>query len=110
MSHVVRFVDGKFGCWSRVDLDSGEPITISVIQTGVVIKKSRTGIFGPTLFDEREVIRAAMTAQVLNSQITSYATPTGITNAVLRVYTQVALDSTSVTALCARLFDARKAA
>jgi len=95
MSKIVRYLDNSYGCWSRVDLSDGTPLFISLAQTGILIKKSRLGILGPKLFKEEIVERLARMCQTIDSNITNYSTPEGIKNPVLKVFTQVALDSSS---------------
>ncbi len=50
MAKLVKFMDGKFFCWSRVNLDNGEPIWISVAHNGVLVKKSKWGILGEKIY------------------------------------------------------------
>ncbi len=49
MGKLVIYMDDKTHCWSRVDLENGDPVWIIVAQTGVVVKKSRLGLMGATL-------------------------------------------------------------
>jgi hypothetical protein len=50
MAKLIKFMDGKLSCWSRVDLDNGEPIWISVAHSGVLVKKSKWGILGEKIY------------------------------------------------------------
>ena len=99
MGKLIRYLDGKTGCWSRVNLENGDPIWISVAQTGVIVKKSRMGLMGAKLYNETNVYNAAKTAQALDAQISEYVTPSEITNPVLRALTQVALEFKSAAQL-----------
>lgn len=103
MGKLIRYLDGKAGCWSRVDLENGDPIWISVAQTGVIVKKSRVGLMGAKLYSEANVYNAAKTAQSLDAQIGEYVTPSEMTNSVLRAFTQVALECKSAAQLSVRL-------
>jgi hypothetical protein len=103
MGRLVRYVDGGGACWSRVDLDNGDPIWISVAQSGVVVKRSRLGLMGAKLYEESNIYRAAETAQALDAETLLYTTPVGMTNPVLRVFTQASLDSDSAAQLSIRL-------
>lgn len=78
MGRVVRFADNQSQCWSRVDLDNGEPVWISVAQTGIVIKKSRLGLMGATLYyAERDIPKITRTVEALLAQITFLSCRTG---------------------------------
>lgn len=72
-------------------------------QTGVIVKKSRMGLMGAKLYSETNVYNAAKTAQALDFQISEYATPSEMTNPVLRAFTQVALECKSAAQLSVRL-------
>lgn len=99
MGKLIRYLDGKTGCWSRVDLENGDPIWISVAQAGVIVKKSRMGLMGAKLYYETNVYKAAETARVLDAQIREYVTPSEMTNPVLRAFTQAALECKSAAQL-----------
>lgn len=108
MGVLKRYLNCKDGYWSRVDLDNGDPIWISVASAGVVVKKSKIGFLGTTLYNERSNFSAAKTAHALNAEISKYLTPMDMTNPVLRAFTQVALESKSADELAARLSEAVK--
>lgn len=103
MGKVIRYVDSKAGCWSRVNVANGDPIWISVAQTGVLVKKSRMGLMGAKLYNETNAYNAAKTAQALDAQIRKYLTPSEMTNPVLRAFTQAALECESAAQLSVRL-------
>lgn len=109
MSKLIAYKDNDKQCWSRINLSSGEPVWISIAQTGVLIKRSRLGIRGAILFDENEIIACGDIARSLNEQIDQYNLPDQISNAVLKAFTQTALDSGSATELCSKLSKARNA-
>jgi hypothetical protein len=108
MGILIRYLNCKEGYWSRVDLENGDPIWISVAHTGVVVKKSKIGFLGTTLYNERSNFSAAKTAHALNAGISKYVTPIDMTNPVLRAFTQVALESKSADQLAARVNQAAK--
>lgn len=103
MGTLIRFMDGKNGCWSRVDLTSGDPIWIGVAQTGVMVKISRLGILGAKLYNENNRDRIANTVQALDQEFSQYTTPMGMTSHVLRAFTQAALDCNTAPDLSNRL-------
>lgn len=102
-SQLLDFVDGRLGCWSRVKLESGENIHIAVSQTGVIVKRSNIGLFGAKLYEERNAYHAATTAQYLDISVDEYTTPTTMKNAVLRAFTQTALDSRTAAECAVRM-------
>ena len=115
MGKLMGFSDSKVTCWSRLELSNGDPIYISVAQSGVLVKKSRLGIMGAKLYNETNVYNAAMTAKSLHAQITlsddpsviqGYTLPSDMTNPVLRSFTQAALNSNSAAELSVRLNEA----
>ncbi len=60
----------KFGCGATIKLDSGEVCMISVAQSGVLVRSYRDGSFfgswfGPILYNEKAVYKAARTAMTL---------------------------------------------
>jgi hypothetical protein len=91
MTRLHSFKDGKFGCYANVRLDNGDPIFISVAQTGVLVKKSRIGFFGPKLYESRTVYDAAKTAEALHDLFPDYAGADGMTNITLRAFTNAVL-------------------
>ncbi len=103
MSRLIRFLDNKHGCWSRVDLSDGSPVYISVARTGVRIKQSRLGLFGRELYEEKVLYRLAETCMNLSSHINAYSVPGNMRSPVLRVFTQLALDSSSAKEYMAKL-------
>ena len=119
MSAILDFVDREGGArFSAVQLDSGEPVWISIARTGVLIKQSRIGLFGAVLFqdsiDARRIgktiyieftgdarannalaRRCSDLADNLERQFKTYTIPSGIRHFLLRALTQTALNSKS---------------
>ena len=88
MATLVRFVDnGSLGCWSRVDMDSGENCYISVARTGLLIKESKLGIFGRVVFRVDDIDDLARLAMSLSEVQYEDLTPPSMTNPVLKVIT-----------------------
>lgn len=109
MSSMIDFVDipGK-ACWSSVLLDSGEPIWISIVQNGILVKQSRLGILGTKLFNETNMSRCVDVADALHRIVDNYTTPDGMQNPVLRVFTQTALNSRSAQDFCTFVNNAKQ--
>ena len=91
MRRLHSFKDSKGSCYSNVRLDNGDPIFISVAQTGVLVKKSKLGFLGPKLYQARTVYDAAATAKALYALFPDYIGPDGITNLTLRSFTNAVL-------------------
>ena len=108
MSKLISFVDTKNACWSRVNLDSDEPIWISVSQSGVLVKRSKLGIFGSILFKGVDVIESGDVARNLSEVITEYSLPEDMHNIVLKSFTQSAINSHSSVELCEKIALAKK--
>ena len=108
MGKLLRFKDGKSECWSRVKLESGELVWISVTQAGVIVKKSHTFLRGEKLYEKSGADEAALTAGLLHAQIETYRAPVGLSDPVLKVFTQMALDSASTLDLKMQLTRATK--
>jgi hypothetical protein len=88
MATLVRFVDsGSLGCWSRVNMDSGENCYISIARTGLLIKESKLGILGKIVFRVDDVDALARLAMSLSEIQYEDLTPPDMTNPVLKVIT-----------------------
>ncbi len=65
----------KFGCGATIELDNEDVCMISVAQAGVLVRLYRNGfftavfgsVFGPTLYNEKNVYLAAKTAASLGN-------------------------------------------
>src|ERR1700690_1870132 len=80
----------KMGCGVTMRLDSGEPCLISVAQTGVRVRNTRFGFLGATLYDEKNVYRAAQTAMALHKRFPEWRLPVSLNNPVLRAFANAA--------------------
>ena len=103
MGKLVKFVDGKWGCWSVLDLESGESVYIGVSRSGVVVRKSKSALFGVKLYNESDIQKLTDTAVTLHEEITQFTTPPAMTNPMLKLFTQIALDSDSAVEIGARI-------
>jgi len=53
MTKVINFSHPpKFGTYCNIEMDNGDPCWISISQKGLVIKKSKLGIFGKVIFEK----------------------------------------------------------
>jgi hypothetical protein len=108
MAKLVKFKDGRFVCWSRVDLDNGEPIWISVARSGVLVKKSRGGLFGEKLYkanayDANRTVVALCTICLQEGIPEEYDLLNNMTNPLLRAFTLEAMVSESASQLSIKL-------
>lgn len=112
MGQLIRYLDGKNGCWSRVDLENSDPIWIRVAQNRVLVKKSKMGFLGATLFKETVVYQAEKTADALDFQndksISNELLPAEMKNPVLRAFTQAVLGCRSANHVSVLLNEALK--
>ncbi len=84
MAKLVSFQDNKSACFANTQMDNGDPVWISIAQTGILVKKSRLGMFGAKLYEEKNVYKAVETAKALCEQYPNDITPEGISNPVLK--------------------------
>jgi hypothetical protein len=95
MGEMRNFSDTGLTCYANVKLDSGEPCFISIAQSGILVKRSRLGLFGPALYKQSDLYKNAMTAKALHYLYPTKKTPAGITNAVLQAFTNAVLHCSS---------------
>ena len=88
---------------SVLDFENGESIYIGVARSSVVVRKSRSALFGAKIYNESDIQRRIDTAMTLRAEIIQFTTPPDITNPYLKLYTQIALDSDSVEQVAARI-------
>jgi hypothetical protein len=86
---ILHFSE-KIGSGITIRLDSGEPCIISVAQSGVLVKKSRFGFLGATLYNEKNVYLAAKTGIALAALFPTNLVPVAIKNPVLRAFANAA--------------------
>ncbi len=95
MTRLHSFKDNKGGCFSNSRMDNGDPVYISVAATGVLVKRSKIGFFGPKLYESRTAYDAAETARALFGLFPDYVGPQGMANAALRSFTNAVLHCSS---------------
>lgn len=112
MGKLIRFQDDQHGCWARVDWENGEPVWISIAQSGVLAKRSRIGFFGTKLYDERNIHDCVAMSRVLDDQILKeeslIALPRALTSPILQSFTRLALETRSAVEFCAAIGAARQ--
>jgi hypothetical protein len=96
MTTLHSFEDSSTGRFANVRMDNGDPCFIGVAQTGVIVNKSKVGFFGAKLYDEKNVYHAAMTAIALSYLYPEQLPPIGMTNPVLKAFTNAVLHCTKL--------------
>jgi hypothetical protein len=94
MAQVLFFSDpsnGRPGLGATIRLDSGEPCLMSIAPGWVRVKKSRTGLFGPTIYNERNGPKTSKTAKALTFLYPNSLLPPGFTDPVLCAFANAIL-------------------
>lgn len=91
MTELVRFQDNQKGRWANIRMDNGDPCWISVAQTGVLIKKSKVGLFGAKVYEESDALTIGNIISALNDSYRDNLAPQDIGNPVLRSYVNAVL-------------------
>ena len=95
MSGLYSFRDKGAECHANVRMDNGDPVFIRVAQTGVVVKKSISGLMGLQLYKSQTMDEAATTAKALAQLFPKYVAPPWIINPVLKSFINAALHCSS---------------
>jgi len=96
MGRLIRFEE-RHARYARVDLESSDPIWISIAQAGVVVKRSRLGLFGRDLYNETNLKTVVAHCRELDKLF--LAPPETMTDPVLGPFTGAALGARNAAAL-----------
>lgn len=92
MTELVRFLDDdRKGRWANIRMDNGDPCWVGIAQTGILVKKSKVGLFGAKLYEETNIHEAATTAMALRTRFPDDLTPDGMWNPVLKSFVNAIL-------------------
>lgn len=69
------------------------------------MKRSRLGLMGTTLLKEGNALILGRVYEAISKQVLEYKTPSNMTNPLLKVFTQAALDADNASQLKIRLND-----
>jgi len=109
---LIRYIDDARACFSRVDWRSREAAFISIAQTGVLIKRSRYGIFGAKLYVETDIHSCMEMSRVLDNVILSKSSslrlPKTLADPVLRSFTRLAIETNSAVEFRTRIEEANR--
>ncbi len=85
MTELIRFLDDdRRGRWANIRMDNGDPCWVGIAQTGLLVKRSRIGLFGAKLYEERNIYNAEKAAEALSYYYPDDLTPDGMWNPVLK--------------------------
>jgi hypothetical protein len=90
------FRDDLKGCFAKLQMNNGDYCYICMSVGRVLAKKSKFGLFGAQLFDERNGFEAAMTAKALNYLYPHQRIPADLNNPILCAFTNAALHCSSL--------------
>ena len=107
MGKLNRFQDDERACYSRVDWESGEPAFISIAQNGVLVKRSKLGLFGAKIYSEQDIHDCVAMSRVLDEEILKDESllllPIELTSPVLQSFTRLAIETRSAAEFCAAI-------
>lgn len=109
MPKVIFFSDpsnGRPGLGATIQLDSGEPCVMSIAPGWVRVKKSRTGLFGRTLYNVRDVHKTTETARALTYLYPDSRLPPGFTDRTLCAFANAILHCDTCNAVATVLNEA----
>ena len=110
MAQLHSYKDGPRARFANVRMENGDPCFISVAQAGVLVKKSKRGLLGAKLYEEKNVYDAATTAKALQYLYGELLIPQDMTNPVLAAFTNAALHCASLAEVARVLNQAVEAA
>lgn len=85
MTKLIRFLDDdRENRRANIRMDNGAPCWIRIAQTGILVKRSKMGLFGATLYRGKDIDRAAEIAKILKRQYSDDLTPDDMRNPVLK--------------------------
>ena len=96
MTEVVGFVDSDAARWARFRMANGDPCWLGVARTGVLVKRSKVGLFGRKLFEEKCVEKAAQLMHALDVRFPEVITPSGLSSPVLQPLANAVLHCNTV--------------
>jgi len=95
VSKLTDFSDGTMGCWCVIRMDNNTPVWVGVAQSGIMVKKSRIGLFGPKLFN-KPIYESSMTAKALHFLYPHDKTQDEIKNPALKSFANAILHCSTV--------------
>src|SRR5262249_4299304 len=104
---ILYFADSlNRGCGATVKLETGEPCMLSIAQSGIWVKKSRHGLFGSVLYNEKNAFINAQRTGALAYLFPVKEFPDGISSPNLRAFFNAILHCRSAAEVCITLNEA----
>jgi hypothetical protein len=88
LTTLKDFTDDGRGCFANVRMDNDDPCWISVASSGVIVKKSKLGLFGEKLYSCQQPGKLVV---ILMKNYQDPLTPPEMTNPVLQPITNAVL-------------------
>ena len=96
VTHLSSYLDaGSEGQWASLRMDNNDPCWIGVAQTGVLVKKSKIGMFGSKLYD-KNVTASTNTARGLSKRFPTNLTPPDMQHPLLKSFTNAVLHCSGI--------------
>jgi hypothetical protein len=96
MAALYSFHDRGRRRYAIVRMDNGDAVYITVAKTGVLVRYSRIGFFGPKLYESTTMDDAATTAGRLQPLGNGHLTPPGMDHPLLKSFTKAVLRCSTV--------------
>jgi hypothetical protein len=85
MTRLIRFLDDDNNNHrASIRMDNGTPCWIRIDHTGILVKKSKIGLFGARLYQGKNIDKATEIARILKKQYCDDLTPDDMRNPVLK--------------------------
>lgn len=93
-TYLDSFADDGTRCFANFRMKNGDPVFLSIAQTGVLIKKSTTGITGETLYEDKGLDIAKKISEGKIS--VKKDIPKGMHNYALKLFSHIILSVNSI--------------
>ena len=107
MTSIHSYKDTSGQCWANIRMPNGDPVWISVANTGVIVKNSRIGLLGKKLFEggRKNPERFLKILANLQKKFPNNLIPTecDISSSVLKTFVNACLHCSSLSELEATL-------
>lgn len=97
MPNILHVADNaRMGRGATIRFADGSPCTLSIANTGIIVKKSRIGLFGSVLYSEKNVYKNAQNAFALACLFPERRFPDAASDPILRSFLNAILHCSSV--------------
>lgn len=84
MTRILAFMDTDRARWARFRMADGEPCWVGIAATGILVKRSKLGLFGRKIYEEKNLDRAARLMGALDEAFPFDGTPEDLSSPVLQ--------------------------